>query len=302
MPLCSPSEENTCAIIVTYHPDDSFPIRFRETSKQFPQAVIVDNGSNDRAICMLKNLAAHNKVKLITNAANIGVAAALNQAIKFASSRRFEWIVTFDQDTAIFPDLLTTLAHVHGECADERTLIGANYWNANKRRFFLDCRADSVGFQRRKTLITSGMLISLQTFLDIGLFREDYFIDSVDHEFCLRARRFGYQILMSCKPGMTQTIGNTELKETWLRPHMSFNHVPSRKYYIARNSVMTIRIYFRQEPLWSMFQILRLIGDIGSILLYEPEKSKKLRAFARGVRHGVRGKMGPIEVAWPNGF
>lgn len=298
----SPSEENTCAIIVTYRPDSAFPVRLAETRRQFPYVVIVDNGSDQAQISMLSGLVEDDKVRFISNPRNLGVASALNQGIKLVSDKNFEWIVTFDQDTKIFPDMLKTLVQVFENCGINRILIGANYWNVNKQSNFLTCNSKSRHFQQRKTLITSGTLISLNTFRDIGLFREDYFIDSVDHEFCLRARSNGYRILISCKPGMSQTIGNDRREVGWFRRHISFDHSPTRKYYIARNSVVTINSYFSREPVWSMFQILRLIADIGAILFFDSEKSKKLGAFARGVYHGATGKMGPIETTCPNGF
>lgn len=68
-----------------------------------------------------------------------------------------------------------------------QVLIGGNYWNTHAQRHFLHARR-ALLFRERKTLITSGMLIPLSLFGKIGMFREDYFIDSVDHEFCLRAR------------------------------------------------------------------------------------------------------------------
>ena len=298
----SPTSQNTCAIIVTYHPDNTFPLRFAEIKKQFPNVVIVDNGSNEAAIRMLLALVEPNKENFLGNIDNLGVAVALNQAVELVSKWKLEWIVTFDQDTDIFPDLLATLEYICQTCGSDRILVGPNYWNANKQRYFLNPHSTSRAFQPRKTLITAGMLISLNAFKEIGLFREDYFIDSVDHEFCLRARSLGYQILISRKPGMSQSIGRNRQHASWLRRYMSFDHSPVRKYYIARNSVASVQQYFFREPLWSMFQCLRLMADVMSIAFFEAEKLTKLRAFARGVNHGIAGKMGPIKMTCPNGF
>lgn len=298
----SPSGLNTCAVVVTYHPDSTFPLRFAEIKKQFPNVVIVDNGSNEAARRMLVALVEPCNENFLGNAHNLGVAAALNQAVELVSKRKLEWIVTFDQDTDVYPDLLATLGYICQTCGSDRILIGPNYWNANKQRYFLNPHSKSGAFQPRKTLITSGMLISLNAFKEIGSFREDYFIDSVDHEFCLRARSLGYQILMSRKPGMSQSIGSERQKAGWLRRHISFDHSPVRKYYIARNSVANVQQYFFREPLWSMLQCLRLMADVMSIAFFETEKLKKLRAFARGISHGVAGKMGSIEMTCPDGF
>jgi len=144
-------------------------------------------------------------------------------------------------------------------------------------------------------------LVPLSLFKAIGLFREDYFIDSVDHEFCLRARAHGCRILISCRPVMEHNIGAHVVNASRLRQFMSFNHSPARKYFIARNTIATVKLYFFQEPLWSMRQGWRLLSDFASILLFENEKLKKAEAFMVGAIHGIIGRTGRIEEAWPNG-
>jgi rhamnosyltransferase len=299
MPATAPSLHNTCAVIVTYHPDEDFYARLERVRSQFPLVIIVDNGS--ASVAMLRNRVRLPHVHLITNQANLGIAAALNQGVNLALQEGFEWVVTLDQDTMLAADMLATLLDVYQKSGGGNVLIGSNYWNAHKGCNFIQCGDTEAGFQERKTLITSGTLVPLSLFRTIGFFREDYFIDSVDHEFCLRARTHGCRILISCRPVMWHNIGEHVENAGLLRQFMSFNHPPARKYFIARNTIATVKLYFFQEPMWSMRQGWRLLSDLASILLFENEKVKKTTAFMVGVVHGMAGKMGPIEKAWPNG-
>lgn len=299
----APTSHNICAVIVTFHPDEGFPDRLERILAQFPLVIIVDNGSPSVAVDdMLHNQAMLPQVLLATNQTNLGIATALNQGAELAIQQGFEWIVTFDQDTLVFPDLLATLLEVHEKSGGGNVMIGSNYWDAHRKRDFIQCKNNTqTYFLDRKTLITSGTLLSLSLFKAIGLFREDYFIDSVDHEFCLRARENGYRILISCRPVMSHRIG-THIKSTgWLRQCIPFNHSPARKYFIARNIIATIKSYFLREPVWSVRQGARLLSDFASILLFESDKLKKTTAFMVGIAHGITGKMGPIEKTWPNG-
>lgn len=298
----APTSHNTCAVIVTFHPDEGFPDRLERILAQFPLVIIVDNGSPSVAVDMLHNQAMLPQVLLATNQTNLGIAAALNQGTELAIQQGFEWIVTFDQDTLVFPDLLATLLEIHEKSGGGNVMIGSNYWDAHRKRDFIQCKNNTqTYFLDRKTLITSGTLLSLSLFKAIGLFREDYFIDSVDHEFCLRARENGCRILISCRPVMSHRIG-AHIKSTgWLRQFIPFNHSPARKYFIARNIIATVKSYFLQEPMWSMRQGWRLLLEFASILLFESKKLKKTKAFMIGIAHGVTGKMGPIEKSWPNG-
>lgn len=302
IPTIKPTPQNTCAIIVTYQPDEDFPTRLKRVLAQFPLVIIVDNSSRSTAAEMLQKQTEQPQVLLTVNQSNLGIATALNQGVDLASTQGFEWIVTLDQDTLVSSDLLETLLDVYIKSGGGSVMIGSNYWDAHRKRDFIQCADAETTFLERKTLITSGTLIPLSLFKKIGFFREDYFIDSVDHEFCLRARANGCKILISCHSIMSQSIGAHVENPSRLRQFMSFNHSAVRKYFIARNTVATAQSYFIQEPMWSMRQGWRLLSDFASIILFEHEKLKKAKAFMIGVAHGIAGKMGPIEKTWPNGL
>ena len=297
-----PTRDSTCAIIVTHHPDKCFPQRLVQVTRQFSLVIVVDNASNLISLEMLRELANPDQTILIENKNNLGIAAALNQGIERALEKGCQWVVTLDQDTLVHTDFLTSLLKVYLDSNCDKVMVGSNYRDVHRRRDFVQCTGSKAIFQERKTLITSGTLAPLSLFQEIGMFREDYFIDSVDHEFSLRARAHGYRMLISCQLLMDHSIGAGVKHSSPLRQFLSFNHSPVRKYYIARNTFMTARLYFFQEPAWAIRQGCRLVSDFASILLFEHEKWKKSRAFLVGIIHGITRKMGPIEKTWPNGW
>ena len=298
MPV-APALHNTCAVVVTYYPDGDFYGRLGKIKPQFPLVVIVDNSSQPTSLP--DGLHRAQNVRVIANQVNLSIAAALNQGVNLAMRDGFEWVVTLDQDTVVAEDMLATLIGVYQKSDWKNVVIGSNYWDEHRRRDFIRCADTEAVFQERKTLITSGTLAPLSLFETIGYFREDYFIDSIDHEFCLRARAHGCRILISCRPVMRHSIGAQVEDASLLRQFMPFNHSPTRKYYIARNTIATVKSYLFQEPLWSMRQGWRLLSDFASIPLFESERSKKAFAFMVGIKHGIAGKMGQIEKAWPGG-
>lgn len=301
MSVIVPTRQNTCAVVVTYYPDEGFPIRLKSVLAQFPKVIVIDNGSQGAASDLLYTESLFPNVFVHMNPTNFGIAAALNQGAELARQHGFDWLVTLDQDTSIFPEMLTTLFDVYEKSGGGDVLIGGNYWDAHGKRNFIQCNKSARRpFVERKTLITSGTLAPLSLFKVIGFFREDYFIDSVDHEFCLRARRQGFRILISCLPVMSHSIGAYVENAGWLRRLLSFNHSPVRKYFIARNTIATVKLYFLQEPAWSLRQVWRLLSDFASILIFESDKVEKATAFIVGIIHGVTGKMGSIEKTWPH--
>lgn len=294
MHVPKPDVKNTCAIVVTFNPDMQFPERLARILNQFGNVFLIDNGSSPTSKAMLVESTDTPRLHVQWNAVNHGIAAALNQGVALAERAGFEWAVTFDQDTVIHPNLLQTLLEVAGLHTPRAVLVGANYRDIHRGKNAGRCTKPGERQMKRKTLITSGTLLPLHFTDSIGGFREEYFIDSVDHEFCLRASANQCDVVMTCAPLMDHRIGMPAAGGSFFR-HFSSNHPPLRKYFIARNAVATIRAYMLREPFWSIRQVFRLLAELASIVLHEGQKRQKASAFARGLWHGLTGRTGPNE-------
>jgi rhamnosyltransferase len=290
------TSDSVCAIVVTYFPDKEFNERLQRLLPQVAEVVVVDNTPEESATPGLKDILQKNAagVHLIENRINAGISVALNQGLKHALNRGYRWILTLDQDTQCCPDMVDTLLKVSEVCKPMPAVIGGNYFDPQKGRQAVQVR-EAEDFLEQKTVITSGSLIDAGLAAAIGGFREDYFIDQVDHEFCLRARAHGHKVVISRKPTMTHSVGRpggVQLPFLGVLP----NHPPLRKYYIARNTVVTVAQYWRQEPEWCLRRLARLLLGLAFMALLEEHRLSKVRAFARGVVDGLCRRMGPAPV------
>jgi rhamnosyltransferase len=292
-------EANVCAVVVAFHPDAEFEMRLAELLPQVGALLVVDNTPKDarrKPIAVPSMIG--KQVLLIENDDNLGVAAALNQGLRQALDWGHEGLLTLDQDSRCYPDMVDTLLGVKTACVSPSTVIGGNYFDTRNDRPKVPVGPDGK-FIEQKTVITSGCLVDVRFAQTIGGFREDYFIDQLDHEFCLRVRAQGGRIVISRKPVMVHSVG--EAGGTWL-PLLGTlpNHAPLRKYYVARNSLVTIRQYWRDEPDWCLRRLLRL--GLGLLLMatLEQHRLAKVRAFMAGSADGLRGIMGPCRRDWLN--
>ena len=78
----------------------------------------------------------------------------------------------------------------------------------------------------------------------IGAFREEFFIDSVDYDYCLRARSRGFRVIKLCRVGMIHSLGEAEQNDIGPLKVYTTNHNPMRRYYMFRNSTVLAREYF----------------------------------------------------------
>ena len=286
----APSTENICAVVVAYFPDEDFEARLQTILPQVARLVVVDNTPD--AISLSPDIIAAwgERLHYIANHANRGVASALNQGLEYASQQGYPWVLTLDQDTQCYPDMMATLIQVHEACEPKAAVIGGNYFDSQNHQLKVPAGGETE-YLEQKTVITSGSLVDAGVARTVGGFREDYFIDQVDHEFCLRLRAHGYRVVISRKPVMNHSVG--ENGGIWL-PLLGRlpKHSPLRKYYVARNSLVTIAAYWRREPSWCLRRAVRLFLGLLLMATLECQRRSKVRAFTKGFRDAIRGQMG----------
>jgi rhamnosyltransferase len=297
MPERLPNRADVCAVLVTYHPDDGFPDRLRRIVSQVRETVIVDNGSGDASTHMLRELSALPAVTLIRNFENLGIACALNIGIQHALAHRYSWALLLDQDTRVDDDMVETLLATHASChhGERLAVVGSRFKDTSGRPAqpsYLDSQGEH--WQEVESVITSGSLLSLSAYALIGPFRNEFFIDYVDTEYCFRARAAGYRVIETRRPLMSHTVGAPTLHRMLWGTRWTTNHSPDRRYYIARNNTVLLREYGTAGGRsWRMKSIVRCFRLCKRIALFEQDKAAKIFAVGQGWWDGVRGNMGP---------
>ena len=203
--------------------------------------------------------------------------------------------MTFDQDTLVYDSLLDTLGAVvdSREDSDSLAIIGGNYVENHRGEAFWQCDSSTEGGSLEVPwVITSGSLLSLAATETIGPFREDWFIDLIDTEYCLRARSKGFKVLLTMTPLMEHTVGEPQFCRILGRRLTTPNHSASRHYYAARNHLLLLRQYRRREPeaMSSITSARR--KETVLMLLCEKGRSAKLWSTLKGVMDGLLGKTG----------
>lgn len=288
---------DVCAIVVSYHPDAAFPVRLRSVSPQVGTIVVVDNGSADAERNLLREAASDPKIDLIFNGENFGLARALNIGIQRAAMLGYSWFLLLDQDSRVDRDMVRTLLDIQASIPDRERLavVGSNYSDVTLRApGTLEQAAFDGDWEEVEFVITSGSLVPLAAYSAIGPFREEFFIDYVDEDYCRRAKAKGYRVVRSRKHLMSHAIGSPTQHEIFGVKKWTTNHSPDRRYYIARNNTVLLREYgnFR-AGMWALKSLSRCLRQCKRIMLHEPMKTRKIAAVIQGWWDGIRGRMGP---------
>jgi rhamnosyltransferase len=296
-----------CAVVVTYHPDESVADNLRAMVRECGRVLVVDNGSGADAG---ERIAAISGVTLLALKENTGVAAALNRGARWALDHGAKWMVTFDQDSRPQPGFTAALQATHernlaaaviGSCIKEAALGDDYRWLRPKRRwpgFF-----QRVGMSPGEDLadvtmvVTSGALTNLDCWSRVGGFDEKLFIDFVDTDYCLRCRAAGWRIAVSADARLEHHLGRRETRELAGMVFHPTNHPPLRHYYIARNRVAMIRRHGWREIHWLSFEGAATGLWLFRVLAFERQKITKLRAMVLGTWDGLLGRFGECPPA-----
>jgi rhamnosyltransferase len=293
-----PRPENICAVFVAYFPDAQFPERLEKMRRQVAKILVVDNTPGGSGLSASFRSQDSLDIEVIENRSNLGVGAALNQGFARAIERGCHWVVSFDQDSWASDNLVSTLASIikRQSRQDRVGVVGCNFEDQNLNTPAVKSAAGGPDFLEPLTVITSGSLMSTDVFSAVGPFRQDFFIDFIDHEYCLRLRKRGYSVLMSTAPLMTHALGTAE------KFHLSLvltNRPPLRRYYMARNCLLVAKEYFTVAPIWTLKAILgTLVFAVLKIPFEKTNRSRKLWATLYGAWQGIRGKSGTSTLGW----
>lgn len=283
------------AIVVTYHPDTMFAERFERLRGQVDSILVVDNNSGSEAVSMLRELAVRLDMELVLNSENLGVATALNIGMTRAIASGYGWALLFDQDTVPGDEMFDGLSRVYEEFPrkDKLAIIGSNYLEpvSGKLRFS-KAPGNGRSWQSRTVVITSGSLVSLRIYETLGPLRDEYFIDCVDHEYCLRARSKGFEVIATVKPLMTHGIGRPTPHRLPWRATEASNHSSMRRYYMIRNHVDLAKRYLLGEPAWVVASLWARFKSLVSICLFEDDRVTKMRYSWMGLVDGLRSNFG----------
>ncbi len=292
---------NTAAIVVTYHPDLIALERLLVALQaQVEKILIVDNGSPPEPLDWLRKQAGKEKV-LLPLEQNLGVATALNLAVRWAQRNGFTHVILFDQDSLPETGMVTTLLSWEETAASSGARIaavGPRYYDPRH-----SCPAPFIRFDGWKIhkigctakpeehevsyLITSGSLIRLSVLAEVGLMDETLFIDYIDVEWGLRARSKGYRCVGLDSARMRHSLGDEVI--TWGRGRQSVSvRSPLRNYYLCRNALL---IYRRGHvPLnWVLNDAWRLLLKFAFFTLITPPRLQNLKMMTLGLWHGLRG-------------
>ncbi len=296
-----------CCLITAFNGESTIAETLAAIARQsLPphQIVVIDNASTDNTVGIIHGLGLEN-LRVIRNATNLGVGKAFNTGLAFASENKYEKLWIIDQDTFCETRCLENLLRAGSDLENQdndlaalfplarskpcpEIILAPYFWR--KTGFENAVMPKNTAILQVDSSITSGTLYSVDALQKVDGFREDYFIDCVDHECHMRLIKKGYRNFWVTNAQVLHELGRPE-KDGY--GEIMFVHPSWRHYYMCRNMTAC---YWKLGGLKAVLsfwrEALRLMKRLESIK-GQVESSRGF--FLKGILDAMRGKFGPLE-------
>jgi rhamnosyltransferase len=276
------------AIVTAYHPDHLLRDVVESALTSCASVMVVDNtpylaeggAEQPDALSGYRDP----RVTVLGSGRNLGLAAALNVGLA-ALPGETEAVLFLDQDSVIPDGLIDGLAEDLGDSSIG--VVGPSPVDAATGKVYETLAGRHDRLDDRDVVITSGMLVRREVLERVEGFREDFFVDYVDLDFCLRLRRAGVRIVRDLALELPHSIGDVRV-HPFLGRSVRVGHYPAwRHYWIARNGTILIRENLRALPVWAITNTLFMSRWFVQLVLFEPKRRTHAAAFLHGLRDGL---------------
>lgn len=273
------------AIVTAYHPDERLAQVVECALASCALVVVADNTPGDSVSAAEK--LDHPNVRVLRSGRNLGLAAALNLGLREVPPDAAA-VLFLDQDSVLPPDLIAGLArHLEDPTIG---VVGPAPVDAEKGGQYETLSILHGDVSDRYSVITSGMLVRRSCFTSVPGFREDFFVDCVDIDFCLRLRRAGVRIVRDKHLTMPHSIGDGRDHRLLFVPVRVLHYAAWRHYWVARNGMVLTREHGRALPGFALINALFMARWLAATAVFEPHRRTHVPAILRGLRDGLTGR------------
>ncbi len=270
---------NIAAVVVVYNPSEEVLRNIFTYIDYVDKLYLYDNSPTPRLTNSLSKY--KSKIEYLGNGKNNGIAFALNVGANKAIKDGYKLLLTMDQDSSFSDKNIPLLFDFTHKFSLDNIGIISPFHNTKGYRVPVSTKE----YEEVLAVMTSGNMLNLEIFKRVGGFLEEFFIDYVDFEYCLRLNSMGYKVIQLNNIILEHNLGELITRKFFGRTISVTNHPPLRLYYRTRN-----RLYVTQKYCTTFFRysvsLLRLIvADFIKVVFFEKQKFEKMKMIGIGIIH-----------------
>lgn len=276
-----------CAVFILYNPQKEHLQNIIEKSSFFDLILVFDN-TETFDTNSAKLFAKFENICYLNEATNFGISKALNIALNKTSNLGYSFAMLFDQDSVMMIEDIRRMLMQVEVLNDKKIGIYSPkiiYKEKKNKKIYKE-----EEFREKKWVITSGSLLNLKAYEEVGSFDENLFIDRVDYDYCFRLRKKGFKIIEIQNVFLFQKLGYTNPKSIFKFPE----HSPIRHYYAFRNRLYIAKKNEMKNKKY-LYLFLTSLRHIFRIIFLESDSYNKIKMCLFAYRDYKANKYGKYE-------
>ncbi len=282
------------AIVILYHPDTRILENIFSYTESVEKVFVFDN-TEGLASKINPSLFSNTKIHYFHDGENKGISQRLNEAAKKAINEGFDWLLMMDQDSSFSSQTFNLYRDNILNYPDKNqvALFGPNFSREQQNSL------TTIAPKEVSSIITSGSILNLSAYQQIGIFDEALFIDAVDTEYCLRAQYSGFKIVqlfnIFLKHELGESVRRASIKTLFMVKKVKEIHSPIRCYYIYRNNLYLQKKYqyFDKSVMKDIHKCA--MADIKKSIFYGSEFRSIAKYIVEARRDFKQNKMGKYQ-------
>lgn len=268
--------------------------------------IVVDNASKDAGSLLNKIYGQYN-AKIFALAQNFGFAGGCNVGINYAlKEQQADYVLLLNNDTLVAQNFLTEMVKA-GESDKKIGIVGAKiYYHDEPRKIWynggritwtdggkheeydqIDNQLDGARIKPTDFVTGCALLIKAEAIASIGLLDESFFMYGEDIDWCLRAKKSGYKLVVATAAHVRHKISRSA----------SQIGKPKIHYYHIRNSLLLAKkhalpIILGLVYLWCLWHYFKQMVKMALL----PSKREISKMIMRGIEDFYKRNFGQIQT------
>ena len=242
-------EARIAALVILYKPESLVAEHIASYADEVDELYVWDN-SPEENVQLLARCAYIGKIRYIHHGANSGLGEPVNRIADLARESGMDWLLTFDQDSVADEGMVEAMReYVESDMLDAGAAVVAPMVDEPTAKTWKRCEEYLPYLSYVRSTITSGAMYRLDVLCRLR-YRQEFFIDQLDHDFCIRAYLYGNKVLRLNHLRMHHQMdaGSFEMKEVEGYRFYVGKYSPDRYYYQYRNLLYSIGEFANIAP------------------------------------------------------
>lgn len=266
------------AVIVLYNPGIEDYKNIASYSDKIDITLIIDNSSINHLDEIMKYINIDNtRVIYEHHSENFGLCKGMNVGLRKLYAEGCKWALTMNSDSYFKNDAIDVFRDFvkHNYCEKIAILSPVYTFDRNIKDIY-------IGKKDIKRAMMSGNYLNLDAFFNLGGFYEELFVDGLDNDYCIRAKKNKYRIVECGEALMVHMPCQTRKKKIFFKEIMYGYDSPKRYYGHARSLAYLIKTYK------TGYEIVFYFYKLFKICFLFDNKKEFLNQYWKGTKEGLK--------------